>query len=253
MYSAHYTQPLLSLANTQLDGLDALLNPPFTASAIRDVLTLLQDDDGVLRTEQQRQVVFAKIAFGLYSHALDLYLDEASAAQRDAEWWAEVEQSNQLAALYLLQSNYKVSVPRDRPTLTTLASVPETYFEPVTRLAIQRWFTSLVNVSSLFSPRPTLLVPRSFAAQPVPVHLLSALEEQSLGHADAVQWSRSPCRPTRFCLYDSFHSAQYRPTTRKRSDVCALFPAFPRARRVSSEVAGEREATKRQSGSAWSE
>lgn len=63
MYSAHYTQPLLSLANTQLDGLDALLNPPFTANAIRDVLTLLQDDDGVLRTEQQRHVVFAKIAF----------------------------------------------------------------------------------------------------------------------------------------------------------------------------------------------
>ncbi|KAH0832045.1 ATP synthase regulation protein NCA2-domain-containing protein [Lanmaoa asiatica] len=123
LYSAHYTQPLLSLANTQLPltgldpraeqfyrQIDAILKPPFAADTIRDVLTLLQNDAALHASEQQHpsevvlQVVLARIAFGLYANALDLYLDEASAAQDDAEWWAQVEQSNQLAALYLLQT-----------------------------------------------------------------------------------------------------------------------------------------------------
>jgi len=114
-----YTESLLSLANTQLplagldprtnqlySRIDAILKPPFTAHAIQDVLTLLQNDVALQQhpSEAVLQVVLAKIASGLYANALDLYLDQASAAQDDAEWWAEVEQSNQLAALYLLQS-----------------------------------------------------------------------------------------------------------------------------------------------------
>lgn len=118
LYSAHYTQPLfLSLANTfqpPLTGLDSrseqiyrkidsVLKPPFAADTIRNVLVLLQND-GAHPSEAVLQVVLAKVAFGLYANALDLYLEEAGVAQDDAEWWAEVEQSNQLAALYLLQS-----------------------------------------------------------------------------------------------------------------------------------------------------
>lgn len=97
VYSTHYTEPLVALANTQLpldEHIDAILKPPFAPDAILDVL-----QDGV-----PHQVVLARIAVGLYTNALDLYLNEASTAQEDAEWWAEVEQSNQLAALYLLQS-----------------------------------------------------------------------------------------------------------------------------------------------------
>ena len=116
VYSAHYTEPLLSLTNTQLPlagldshteqiyrQIDAILKPPFAADTIQNVLALLQNE-GVHPSEVVLQVVLARIAFGLYANALDLYLDEASAAQDDAEWWAEVEQSNQLAAFYLLQS-----------------------------------------------------------------------------------------------------------------------------------------------------
>jgi hypothetical protein len=84
-YSAHYTEPLLSLANTQL--VDPIIK--FTA----------------------QEPSLAKTAVGLYANALDLYLDQASAAQDDAEWWADVEQSNQLAALYLLQSTTFVYPP----------------------------------------------------------------------------------------------------------------------------------------------
>ncbi|KIJ17751.1 hypothetical protein PAXINDRAFT_111300 [Paxillus involutus ATCC 200175] len=126
-YSSHYTESLLPLANLQpppLTGLDpraeelyreidTFLKPPFSPEAIQNALKLLQDDvflhpsssiqaqhaSGVLL-----QTALGRIAFGLYTKALDLYLDEASAAQADAEWWAEVEQSNKLAALYLLQT-----------------------------------------------------------------------------------------------------------------------------------------------------
>ncbi|KAG6377078.1 ATP synthase regulation protein NCA2-domain-containing protein [Boletus reticuloceps] len=122
-YSAHYTEPLLPLVTTQfpLTGIDSrteqlyrqidpILKPPFTAHALQDALTLLQNDVALHASEQQHssetvlQAVLAKITFGLYANALDLYLDQASAAQDDAEWWAEVEQSNRLAALYLLQT-----------------------------------------------------------------------------------------------------------------------------------------------------
>ncbi|KAN0087554.1 ATP synthase regulation protein NCA2 domain containing protein [Tylopilus felleus] len=123
LYAIHYTQPLISLANTQLPlagldsrtqqlygRIDAVLKPPFTPHAIQDVLTLLQNDVALRASEQRdssevvSQVVLAKVALGLYANALDLYLGQASAAQHDAEWWAEVEQSNRLAAFYLLQT-----------------------------------------------------------------------------------------------------------------------------------------------------
>ena len=106
LYSAHYTEPLLSLANIQLPLADTTLKPPVTAHAIQDELTRLQND-----VNEQSEAVLAKIAVGLYANALDLYLHQASAAQDDAEWWAEVEQSNQLAALYLLQSMAFDSLP----------------------------------------------------------------------------------------------------------------------------------------------
>ncbi|KAF9242521.1 NCA2-domain-containing protein [Melanogaster broomeanus] len=126
-YSAHYTEPLLSLANLQLPPLigldpraeelytdiDATLKPPFRVEAIQNALKLLHDDiflhpTSSIQTQHTSGVLLeaalGKIAFALYAKALDIYLDEASAAQDDAEWWAEVEQSNQLAALYLLQT-----------------------------------------------------------------------------------------------------------------------------------------------------
>ncbi|KAF8133773.1 NCA2-domain-containing protein [Boletus edulis] len=133
-YSAHYTEPLLPLVTTQfpLTGID----PP-----LQDALTLLQNDVALHASEQQHssemvlQAVLAKIAFGLYANALDLYLDQASAAQDDAEWWAEVEQSNRLAALYLLQtlpkptdslhlSTFRLSSLRDVSTLGRLQPNP---------------------------------------------------------------------------------------------------------------------------------
>jgi nuclear-control-of-ATPase protein 2 len=47
--------------------------------------------------------VIRKTIFNMYALAVDLYLKESSAAQLDAEWWADIEQSTWSVASYLLQ------------------------------------------------------------------------------------------------------------------------------------------------------
>ncbi|KAG2129158.1 NCA2-domain-containing protein [Suillus clintonianus] len=49
--------------------------------------------------------VVRKTIFNMYALAVDLYLQESSAAQLDAEWWADIEQSTWSVASYLLQSS----------------------------------------------------------------------------------------------------------------------------------------------------
>ncbi|KAI6123925.1 NCA2-domain-containing protein [Pisolithus croceorrhizus] len=122
-FSAHYADPLFSLGhfqtfspgpNTQVEqafrDIDSTLSPPFSADAIRNAVTALRDHapvsgyQGDKVSDAMRAVLLKKVMLGLYAKALDLFLDEASTAQEDSEWWSEVEQSNLSAALYLLQS-----------------------------------------------------------------------------------------------------------------------------------------------------
>ncbi|KAI6114223.1 NCA2-domain-containing protein [Pisolithus sp. B1] len=121
-FSAHYADPLFSLGhfqtfspgpNTQVEqafrDIDSTLSPPFSADAIRNAVTALRDHapvsgyQGDKVSDAMRAVLLKKVMLGLYAKALDLFLDEASTAQEDSEWWSEVEQSNLSAALYLLQ------------------------------------------------------------------------------------------------------------------------------------------------------
>lgn len=221
LYAIHYTQPLISLANTQLPlagldsrtqqlygRIDAVLKPPFTPHAIQDVLTLLQNDVALRASEQRdssevvSQVVLAKVALGLYANALDLYLGQASAAQHDAEWWAEVEQSNRLAAFYLLQSKPATSllmVVVDNPN-----SSPETCLEPAARSTIQRRFTSPIDVPPFLAPRP-VFISGPIATRSIRVYPLPALEGQHFWHVDAFS-CRFLCRPRKSCPFTSAHS-----------------------------------------------
>ena len=168
LYSVHYTRPLLSLANTELPlagldprtaqfyrQIDTILKPPFTADAIQDVLTRLQNDVQQQPSDVVLQVVLAKIAFGLYANALDLYLDQASTAQDDAEWWADVEQSNRFAALYLLQSKPAVSLPTMR--VDNPLALPKRILNLLRVLRSRdALHLSTFRPSSLFSPRSQL-------------------------------------------------------------------------------------------------
>ncbi|KAI6027596.1 NCA2-domain-containing protein [Pisolithus microcarpus] len=122
-FSAHYVDPLFSLGhlrtsspglNTQVEqafrDIDSILSPPFSTDAIQNAVTALRDQtpvsgyQGDEASDAIRAVFLKKVMLGLYAKSLDLFLDEASTAQEDSEWWSEVEQSNMSAALYLLQT-----------------------------------------------------------------------------------------------------------------------------------------------------
>lgn len=51
-----------------------------------------------------KRAIIGVLVVDLYSEALDIFLNESSQAESEAEWWAEVERSRQNVALYLLQS-----------------------------------------------------------------------------------------------------------------------------------------------------
>ena len=51
-----------------------------------------------------RRAIIGRLALGLYAQALTTYLDEASEAESELEWWSELGRSRRYAAYYLLQS-----------------------------------------------------------------------------------------------------------------------------------------------------
>ncbi|KAH7928456.1 NCA2-domain-containing protein [Leucogyrophana mollusca] len=124
-FSSHYTECLAALTTSPLltnaadsedpiRSLDSCLKLPFSESSISKAIDILDDiERRPLHGWSQppsneeyalQRAVFRKIVLGIYANALDLYLSEANTAQNDAEWWAEIEQSRQYTALYLLQT-----------------------------------------------------------------------------------------------------------------------------------------------------
>jgi len=51
-----------------------------------------------------RQAIIAKLVVGLYSEGLDICISQATKAEMEAEWWADIERSRRNVAWYLLQS-----------------------------------------------------------------------------------------------------------------------------------------------------
>lgn len=68
----------------------------------------VREDKLGLQSDSEELVLYnavvRKTIFNIYALAVDLYLEESSAAQLDAEWWADIEQSTWSVASYLLQS-----------------------------------------------------------------------------------------------------------------------------------------------------
>ncbi|KII90958.1 hypothetical protein PLICRDRAFT_174308 [Plicaturopsis crispa FD-325 SS-3] len=98
-------------AKDVLRSLAVSLQPPLTGTRVRDALTTLASLKRDVRTsaldsedEELRRTVLGKLVIGLYAEALDTYLAEASEADAEAEWWADVERSRQNVAWYLLQT-----------------------------------------------------------------------------------------------------------------------------------------------------
>lgn len=95
------------------------LDPPLTRKASIDCLLAIENlqkhgafaASDSLHTEEQalEAVIMAKMAAGLYLQSLELYLNEAREADKELEWWADIERSRRYTAYYLLQSEHRQS------------------------------------------------------------------------------------------------------------------------------------------------
>ena len=128
-FTTHYIQSLAtspalpeSSSDAQLtskkQNLQSLvsLQQPLSRSETRDTLHSLEKIErdnaeiSVVQADKEeyalRRAVLGRIAIGLYAEALDTYLTEASEAEAEAEWWADVERSRRNVSYYFVQSEY---------------------------------------------------------------------------------------------------------------------------------------------------
>lgn len=125
-FTVHYTERLVPLTRLQLstqtkptsdDGglksTHAMLQGSPSEAAVQQSIDFLRtfsvrEDKPGLQSDTEELVfynaVVRKTIFNMYALAVDLYLEESSVAQLDAEWWADIEQSTWSVASYLLQS-----------------------------------------------------------------------------------------------------------------------------------------------------
>ncbi|KAF9498958.1 NCA2-domain-containing protein [Pleurotus eryngii] len=79
-----------------------------TLPPVEDVLLLLSDSAKSIQSDQEHDAlvyaITARLAINVYADALDTLLREASEAETEAEWWANVERSRANVAWYLLQT-----------------------------------------------------------------------------------------------------------------------------------------------------
>lgn len=90
------------------------LDPPTSLDASRAGLQKvrrLQEEEVFVQAadseEEALQIaIAAKLTVGIYTQFLELYLNEASDAEAELEWWSDVERSRWRTAYFLLQSEW---------------------------------------------------------------------------------------------------------------------------------------------------
>lgn len=83
------------------------LNPPATEQSILAALVLLRDaaaPSGDPEEECLKQAILGRVVLSVYAEALHTYLEQATEAETEAEWWDNIERSGPELAWYLLQS-----------------------------------------------------------------------------------------------------------------------------------------------------
>ncbi|KAG6854123.1 hypothetical protein C0991_010287 [Blastosporella zonata] len=97
----------------QLQILLSRLNQPFSAPLVVDTigsLTQIQRraDLTISKVDSENDVlraaIISKLLVGLYAEGIDSYLFQATEAETEAEWWADIERSRWNIASYLLQT-----------------------------------------------------------------------------------------------------------------------------------------------------
>ena len=91
------------------------LEPPRTQQTARKTFDSLRTLGGDtlehpslpgLEHDQLLTCVAAQLVTGVYTQLLDVYLDQASEAETELEWWGDIERSRLRTAYYLLQSTF---------------------------------------------------------------------------------------------------------------------------------------------------
>jgi nuclear-control-of-ATPase protein 2 len=112
------TSENLSVASESTEKLHSLLvslQPPASQDAVDHAIEYLVDRSGDLHVADSQETalknaVIGQAAVGLYAQALDIYLNEATDIESEAEWWANVERSRVGVAWFLLQSESLFSI-----------------------------------------------------------------------------------------------------------------------------------------------
>lgn len=118
--ASSFTVASNSESKDALRSLYLSLTPPLKPASISDAVQLLQQHEfstsgqslGAADDEERSiyEAIVGKLAAGIFAQALDTFLNEASSAESEADWWADVERSQLNAAYYLLQSSYAMSI-----------------------------------------------------------------------------------------------------------------------------------------------
>ncbi|TFY83106.1 hypothetical protein EWM64_g910 [Hericium alpestre] len=104
-----------SQSKEHLRSIWASLTPPLSQTRINDTINALQQYEssqariaGVQAADEEEKslkiAIAGRLVVGLYAEALDTFLKEASEAESEAEWWADIERSSLSVAYYLLQT-----------------------------------------------------------------------------------------------------------------------------------------------------
>ncbi|TFK52609.1 NCA2-domain-containing protein [Heliocybe sulcata] len=169
----------------QLNTLLLALKPPLSPEQLRKTVDDLQSLEtkrpgyGSQEDAAVKVAVLGRLTVGVYAEALSACLSQASEAEREGQWWSEIERSRRNAAWYLLQTLPVRLVNLMHTLLQTIRSQTQSLearqiFSPSSILhALQ---TLAHNASPL---RPNLLTTSLFPHLHTEPHLLTALPTAS--------------------------------------------------------------------------
>ena len=88
------------------------LNPPksiqTSQESVKRVQNLQKSAEFVPSSDGEEEALWAaiaaKLAVGIYTQFLEVYLDEANEAETELEWWGDIERSRWRTTYFLLQS-----------------------------------------------------------------------------------------------------------------------------------------------------
>ncbi|EPQ54469.1 NCA2-domain-containing protein [Gloeophyllum trabeum ATCC 11539] len=175
--NAFAVQSTVTARTEHLNALLLALKPPLSPDTLRDTVEGLQrlesETDGA-EDAAIRIAVLGRLTVGVYAQALSAYLEQASEAEAEAEWWSDIERSRLDAARYLLQTLPVRLASLARTVVHTIRSESHSLStRQVTPSSVLHTLRSLAHSASPL--RPNLLTTSLFPHLHTDPHLLTSL------------------------------------------------------------------------------